>query len=399
VTIIVLKPPRHLVLVEPAAGAKSGHFTEKLKLWSEGARAAGVEVITLVTWSEIEGLPCRVDQVEVAPAVARALGRFVPRRFKAKWAEFWTYLRAGAVSRQTRAPLIGLTASGPMSLAFAAHFIRPAKWLQVVMYGGIVMVADQPRLDERRRREFAALLRRGCILLCNAPVTADVLVREYQAQRCSGAIEYLPDPIFVPDFVRNSSVKKVSEPFTLLVSGEENDRRTPLAHLLDAGPRIRIAKLVLHQPGKAEPVLADGRQWVKPSAINAVEVVTDYLPVETLVRLFASVRCALIVYVPAFAQGSANLALAVTSGTPVLSSRFPYAEDMFRRFGRLGELFKYGESDGFNAALERIASWSEREWSEFQEARQRLVAEVEYRVVVRRTIELAMAPSPADEKN
>ncbi|HEU5070296.1 MAG TPA: hypothetical protein VFV96_07775 [Verrucomicrobiae bacterium] len=394
----MLNPPRHLILVEPAAGVRSGHFTEKLKLWAEGSRAAGVKVITLVTWSQIEGPPCRVERVVVAPAMARALGRFVPCRFKAKWAEFWTYLRAGTVSRQTRAPLIGLTASGPMSLAFATHFIRPAKWLQVVMYGGIVMVADQPRLDERRRWEFAALLRRGCILLCNAPVTADVLVREYQAQRFSGAIEYLPDPIFVPDFVRNSSVKKASEPFTLLVSGEENDRRTPLAHLLDAGPKTEIAKLVLHQPGKAEPVLADGRQWVKPSAINVVEVVTDYLVGEPLVRLFASVRCAVIVYAPAFAQGSANFALAVASGTPVLSSRFPYAEDMFRRFGRLGELFHYGESDGFNAALGRIALWGESDWGEFQEARQRFVAEVEYRAVVRRTLELAVKSSPVDQK-
>lgn len=128
---------------------------------------------------------------------------------------------------------------------------------------------------------------------------------------------------------------------------------------------------------------------MKPSAIEEIEVIADYLASETLVRLFATARCALVAYVPSFGQGSANFALAVTSGTPVLSSRFPYAEDMFRRFGRLGELFRYGDLEDFNSALARLVSWTECDWAEFEAARNRFIAEVESRAVVRRALDLA----------
>jgi hypothetical protein len=102
-----------------------------------------------------------------------------------------------------------------------------------------------------------------------------------------------------------------------------------------------------------------------------------------LLQRFSSVKFSAVVYAPSFLQGSANLALSVVCGTPVLASRFAFARDLFERHGRLGELFDYGDDRQFVAAWRRLAAWGPAEWEEFSAARSRLLAEVGHRAVAR----------------
>ena len=124
---------------------------------------------------------------------------------------------------------------------------------------------------------------------------------------------------------------------------------------------------------------------------------TDYRYAEALVELFASASWCLIAYEPRFFQGSGLLAQSLVAGTPVLCSRFPHAEELFARFGRLGELFSFSDMNDFGEAWSRLRNWTSEQWDEFHEAKRLFADAVNSERTTRKVIEY-FAPSNAKSR-
>lgn len=164
--------------------------------------------------------------------------------------------------------------------------------------------------------------------------------------------------------------------------------RRSIEILESAHSPIPKAELNVLQPGRSEIGHADTTRWTKPDWITAVHVTADYLVGKELVELFARSKFTLIAYSPEFLQGSANAPLSVVCGTPLLCSRFPYADWLFKNYGKLGELFTYGEAADFTVAWTRLTRWTASDWESFQNARNRLASDVSHFSVAARVVAL-----------
>jgi hypothetical protein len=383
---------QQIVLVEPAAGSASGHPAEKLLLWCEGVSNLGFAPI-VVCWQPPRAcLPSNV-KIEIIHRAPKLAFRFIPRKQQAKYAEFWTYRRGFQLALRANCPVLGLTASSPIPIAVAAGFNRPAAaWGQIVMYGGLVDTPTGVQIRPRARSSFQQLLKRDCHLLCNAPLTAEML--QGITRETSNHVHHLPDPIDVRTASRRAGTEKANG-VRVLVPGQDDDRRTPLWHLSQLHPPVAVDDVIVHHPGRKVPMLEDGTEWRKPTAVRNLRVVDEYLSGEPLISLFAQAAVTVMAYSPQFLQGSANLALAIVTGTPVICSRFPYANYLAARYGRIGEFFTYGDADDFNAAFQRLTQWGSQQREEFQFARRRLTEEVDHRSIVREALATIGALNPS----
>ena len=374
---------RPILLVEPAAGVGHGHFMEKLVLWCDGLVALGFAP-TVICWDAPKLPVAGATFAPVTQSWVRALARIVPRKRLAMWVELWTYLKAFRLARKLGWPVLGLTTSGPIPVAVAAKMARPqAGWGQIVMYGGLYRTAGGVSVRPRALAAFQSLFQNGCRLLANAPLTTEVLGKQLVPTPTAGCLHLLNDPIYVSTAFTLPCVGKRPSAVTVLVPGHEDHRRTPLGHLTQANLQTAIEELVVHQAGRNNLELAGGTAWTPPSFIRQARVITDYLTGDALAGVFARAKFCLIAYDPKFLSGSANLALSVACGTPALCSGFPYADSLFRDFGKIGEQFVYGDHADFARAWERLNSWSASDWAEFEEARRRLIARVTHREVAR----------------
>jgi hypothetical protein len=376
----VHSPPRQeIVFVEPCAGVLGGHMLEKLLLWCKGVSQLGFAP-TVVSWDRPWiSLPADIPIIAIG-AGPKAPLKFVPKKQRPKYREFWTYHRAFQLATRSKCPVLGLTASSPIPIAIAAAIAKPQHgWGQIVMYGGLVDTPKGVRIRPRARMSFQQLLRGHCHLLCNAPLTVEMLGR--MAEKYGAYVHHLPDPIDIPTKLKRTDCSPGAG-LRVLVPGQDDHRRTPLWHLSHLND-VKVEELVVHEPGKTVARLHNGLEWSQPPAVRRLRVLSDYLAGETLTSLFAHATVSLLAYSEDFLQGSANLALSVVCGTPVLCTRFPYANYLEARYGRIGEFFRYGDIKGFNNAVSKLAQWRPTERAEFEAARVKLIADVDHRGISR----------------
>ena len=373
-----------LVLIEPAAGnVENGHYQEKLELWIRAARTAGYEPV-VVGWepppSELRVAWRAFDRRLVSLPL-----RFIPDRRRVMWIEFIVYAAGLRLARQLSCPVIGLTACSPITVAAGALLQRQAVpgYGQILMYAGLHESGGLVTLREICRKALAAIQKKGGTLLPNAPSMVDLLRPAFSS---GSRMQYLPDPIEVPDVTESEISGKMHAASSLLVSGKDDHRRTPLGHFQRFGGLEHFERLWLQYPEKREAALADGTRWLPPSELR-FEFVNHYVDRASLIDLFRGSKFSAVIYAPSFFQGSGHLAFSVACGTPVLASNFPYARDMFAKFGRLGERFDYQDKDGFLAAIDRLLAWGPLEYSEFIDARRSMIAEVNHEAVVKKALE------------
>jgi hypothetical protein len=360
---------KQIVVVEPGANIESGHYREKLSLWESGFRLSG--------WSVFVACLEKPDPDFLPEAGFRplswfqtGLGRLLPGPLKTSWLLFCAYCLAFRFAKQIAAPVLGLTTTTVLPVVMARLWTRAASvpFAQILMYGNSF---DQKTPKPKRvltRIGLDVLLRSGAIIFPNTERTRQSLVSQTQEVGLQDHIITLYDPAFIPEKRLSISEKQRKE--ILLISGTDDARRSPLFHLRHAQLPDPPDTIWIHAPGKAEQ---DILRKSGPEMGASLKVFATYRTVEAFAELFASATWSLVAYNPAFLQGSGLLAQSLAGGTPVLCSRFSHAEELFARFGKLGELFSFGDIDDFQKAWLRLRHWTSAEWQEFEQASSRFI--------------------------
>jgi hypothetical protein len=359
--------PKHVVLVEPGAHIETGHYREKLALWWKNLRSAGYEVSVVCTLSPDPSVLPEAEFQVLSPSKVK-LARSLPDPLRIFLLLFWTYRLAFLRGEETGAPVFGLTTSSllPIALARTSVVGMRVPFLQILMYGNSFDKVHSRLTRTLSRISLKLLLRRGATLFPNTERTRQSLLAQIHEPTQKEQVVTLYDPTYIPE--KTTSIATKQETGILLIPGPDDSRRSPLFHLSASRLLEPPNQIWLHAPGRKPADILLNRLLRLP---KSVEVLTEYKTVEELTHLFASATWTLIAYDPAFSQGSGLLAQSLTAGTPVLCSRFPHAEELFDKFGKLGELFTFGDIDDFQKAWLRLCKWTSGQWAEFQEARSR----------------------------
>jgi hypothetical protein len=359
--------PKHVVLVEPGAHLLVGHYREKLNLWWKSFRSAGYNVSVVCTVLPDPSLLPEVEFRALSPSkVKLALSSPVPLQIFLL--VFWAYRLAFRCGEKTRAPVFGLTTSSllPIALARVSVMGMRVPFLQILMYGNAFDKVHSKLRRTLSRLSLNLLLQCGTTLFPNTDQTRQSLLGQIHEPTQREQIITLYDPTYIPADSISTAIKQ--ETSVLLIPGPDDARRSPLFHLSESRLLDPPNQIWLHAPGRKPADILMNRLLKLP---KSVEVLTEYKTVEEFADLFASATWTLIAYNPAFSQGSGLLAQSLAAGTPVLCSRFPHAEELFVKFGKLGELFTFEDIDDFQKAWLRLRHWTSEQWSEFMEARNR----------------------------
>jgi hypothetical protein len=353
-----------IVLVEPGVNLIFGHYREKLLLWVEELQQAGwrVSVACLVA-PEPEFLPGVTFN-----AVLRKT-KYRGSRLSILWLVFRTYLLALRLANKGNAAVLGLTTSTLLPVG-AAYFLGKgarAFFGQIVMNGNTFEESNNPLRRYLEATILNFLLRSGVFLFPNMEQTRQSLLAEIKDRSMHRQVITLHDPIRLPP--ERTSKKRADD--ILLVPGPDDYRRTSLYHLLQAELASPPRSIWIHAPGGVSADIAG-----RISKNFNLRVLDQYETPQSFVNLFASASWCLLAYRPTFLHGSGLLAQAVVGDTPVLSSRFPYAEELFQKYGRLGELFEFGDMPDLARAWDRLRHWTLQQWKEFHEASARVRADV-----------------------
>jgi hypothetical protein len=363
---------KQIVLVEPGANIESGHYREKLSLWESGFRLGGWSVfVVCLERPEPDFLP----EARFRPVswFQIGLGRLLPEPIKTAWLLFCAYCLAFRLGKQIAAPVLGLTTSTLLPVVAARLWMQavPVPFAQILMYGNSFDLKNPKPKRMLTRFGLDILLRSGAIIFPNTELTRQSLVAQTQDVGLRDRIITLYDPTFIPE--KRLSISDKQRKGILLISGTDDARRSPLFHLRQARLTDPPETIWIHAPGrdKQDILLKSGTE----TGAN-LKVLATYKTVEAFAELFASATWSLVAYNPALSQGSGLLAQSLAGGTPVLCSRFPHAEELFGRFGKLGELFSFGDIDDFQKAWLRLRNWTSAEWQEFEKASSRFIEEV-----------------------
>jgi hypothetical protein len=367
---------KDIVLVEPGVHLTQGHYREKLMLWLEGFQRAGWNVsVACLQAPEPEFLP----GVNFKPVLRRVKRQ--PNRFLILWLVFRTYWLAFQLARRSDQSVLGLTTSTllPVGAAYLISNGRKLFFGQVVMNGNTLDKSNNAFRRYLEGKILNFLLRSGVLLFPNTEQTRQSILRRVNNQTHTRQILTLNDPIRVP------VVQTPSKPFdnVLLVPGPDDYRKAPLLHLLQSKLANPPRSVWIHAPGGIGSDIVD-----QIAQTCTVRVLDRYESPESFAGLFASATWCLVAYRPTFLQGSGLLAQAVVGDTPVLSSHFPYAEELFQKYGRLGELFDFGDMSDFARAWDKLRNWTLQQWQEFHEASARFRADVNATRVVQTVVNL-----------
>lgn len=363
-------PLKQVVLVEPGAHLETGHYREKLSLWWKSFHSAGYAVSVVCALSPDPSFLPEAEFETLPP-------------YKVKWALscplpiaifvllFWTYRLAFLRGKKINAPVFGLTTSSLLPIALARISVPcwRSPFLQILMYGNSFDKVHSRLKRMLSRISLILLLRSGTTLFPNTEQTRQSLLGQIHKHEQTQQVVTLYDPTYISEKTTITTVKHEVE--VLLIPGPDDARRSPLFHLGEAALLEPPNQIWLHAPGRKPSDMVLTRRLPK-----AVAVLTEHRSVGELADLFASATWTLIAYNPAFSQGSGLLAQSLAAGTPVLCSRFPHAEELFLKFGRLGELFTFEDIDDFQKAWLRLRYWNSEQWAEFQEACGRFSAAV-----------------------
>lgn len=374
------KQEKVVILVEPGAGVSYGHFQSNLTLWHEVLLSKEFMPIT-VSWDLAADEQFDHRHFLTAGKILRWLEALVSKKWKSRWREFCLYTRAFRLSRRTGWPVIGLTATTPFAVALASRFYRPlAPWGQIVMYSGLMWKNGKAAVQPRSLWAFTRLVGSGCKLICNTKQGRDVLSSVIHSGGSSPAIFFNPGPVVPPSAA--TGVSRARCPRSLFVEGQDNPIRTSVEHVMRASLRTPIRRLTVHHVGRDQVRLVSSEPWETPSFVKELVVRSDFLPSKEFPRLFQEHQYSLVAYASNFVQESGNLLCSVLYGAPVLASRFSHAKETFAECGRLGELFDYADYEDFSRAWERLVSWNDEQWREFEEARIKMSNTVNYQITI-----------------
>lgn len=370
-----------IILVEPRLAILKGHMRNNLELWCDALVKLGFQPIVYCYKRPASSIP-NVKAFYPICIMWKCLGYLLfIRKYRELWVDFCTYLKAFRLSRKTGNPIIGLSAITPAPVAMAALFVSPSKeWGQVVMYAGLQKTFDGLIIRSKAQRAFKILLSKGCSIFTNTRLAAEIL-KKYLGKE-QKVYSYL-DPEYVPEIntVPHNELKEI----TVLMPGVDDTRRAPLMHLSQANFKTPIKRMTIHSSGNGRENITN--KFSVPKYINHIDIVSEYLPMTSFSRLFSAHKFTLIAYNPDFFSGSANLVLSVAAGAPVLTSNFPFAEEIFSNYGSIGEKFEYGNISDFEDKWERLVSWDNNKWLEFEVARRKLIEDCNYLAVVHRLLD------------
>jgi hypothetical protein len=374
-----------IVLVEPGVHLQQGHYREKLRLWAEGFRLAGWSVsVTCLEAPERSFLP----DIIFRPISnwQRAVGRLLPNQMRTPWLVFCSFFSAFRYGKRRGHQVFGLTTSTlfPVAVARRLASAHTTPFAQIVMYGNMFERAGSWIRKGLERIGLNSLLAENGLIFPNTERTRQSLLSRLASSEFRGRVVTLYDPIYIPK--KAASPTKKQNTSILLVPGPDNARRSSLFHLATSRLKRPPDILWIHAPeGSESDILRTARADLKFT--SDIHIFADYKNVEAFAELFAAPSWCLVAYEPSFFQGSGLLAQAVVGGTPVLCSRFPYAEELFAKFGRLGELFTFGEMDDFERAWSRLRDWTPEQLREFQEAATRFTETVNTERITRTVVE------------
>lgn len=370
-----------IILVEPRVAILKGHMRNNLQLWCEALVKLGFQPIVYCYKRPSSSIP-NVKVFYPVPIIWKGLGfLLVVRKYRELWVDFCTYFQAFRLSRKTGYPVIGLSAITPAPVAMVALFVCPPKqWGQVVMYAGLQKTPVGLIIRPKALWAFKILLSKGCSIFTNTRLTAETLKKYLGPEQ---KIYSYIDPEYIAEVnaVRNNNLREI----TVLVPGTDDSRRAPLMHLSQANFKTPIKKITIHSSQDKTSNITN--TFVLPKYINKIDIISEYLPMVSFSRLFSAHKFTLIAYNTNFFAGSANLLLSVAAGTPVLTSNFPFAEEIFANYGSMGEMFEYGNISNFEDRWERLVSWDNNKWLEFEATRRKLIEDCNYLAVVRRLLD------------
>jgi hypothetical protein len=373
-----------IVLVEPGVHLQRGHYREKLRLWAEGFRLAGWSVsVACLQAPERSFLP----DIIFRPISnwQRAVGRLLPDQMRTAWLVFCSFFSAFHYGKRRGHQVFGLTTSTlfPVALARRLASAHSTPFAQIVMYGNMFERAGSWIRKGLERVGLNTLVAENGVIFPNTERTRQSLLSRLASTEFRDRVVTLYDPIYIPK--RAASLKKKQSKGILLVPGPDNARRSSLLHLATSRLKHPPDTLWIHAPECSESdMLRRARADLK--FISDIHIFADYKNVEAFAELFAAPSWCLIAYEPSFFQGSGLLAQALVGSTPALCSRFPYAEELFTKFGRLGELFTFGDINDFEHAWSRLRNWTPEQLREFQEAANRFAETVNAERITRTVV-------------
>ncbi len=349
-------------LIEPYLDFNIGHSLEKVNLWRNNLVKLGEEVC--------------VFSYRDCPGFVKILDEFIfIYRLKLLWREVFTYFFAFKMSKKKRASVLGLTTYSPLVIAIASIFNLPIEnWSQIIMNSGLTIKNSKYFFKKKESFALKFLSKKGCMLLPNLDFTVNKVKKELGLKN----VYFLNDPIY---FKEKSLNNKFNMQNIVLVSGDEDWRRTPLLHIDRSDLKTKIHKLILH--GKFL-----NKDTYKLKSVDKIDCIDNYFNSEDLFDFYFKAKFCFIVYSYKFLGGSSNFALSILAGTPVLASEFLYAKEVFEKYGKIGEMFEYENIRSFEQAWERLVNWSEDDWDEFYIAREEFIKDVRAETIVSRYLEL-----------
>jgi len=304
----------------------------------------------------------------------RILGKLVfIAKYRNNWLSFFSYLNAFCLARRTGYPIVGLSTQTPIPVSFAASIICPRnQWGQIIMYAGIKSGPNSVIIKPNISKALKKLLSKGCFLLVNSQTSADILKNCFPLY--STKIQHVFDLQYTPEIKFNP--KKSLQGTEILLIGGDDIRRTPLWHLSVTNFTTPVQKLTVHfNAGSAADI---HRTLEKLPFLRKIIVTTDYFSPEQFTNLFLTHKFSLVVYNTNFFAASSILLLSVAAGTPVLTSNFAFAKEISARYGKIGEMFEYGNIRDFQDKWEKLVSWKQNDWEEFNNVSRRVEQDCAY---------------------
>lgn len=371
-----------IIIIEPAANVQVGHMREKLEVIVKAVTSEGKKV-TLVTWEPLSK-PLATPGVKILTVwtFARFLSRLIPRKILAKHVDYCTYLQGFIHAGCRKIPVIGMTSSDPWGPLLASLFFPlPKRFLLRMLHPGVSLREGTSRVSPRRLGGFLKLAGRGAELV----VFNDFLKKAIESSWAVPAKQRLHAVSEMMDY--QEAPRPLPNRNVLLVSGFDNERRTPLGNLETIKDFAGLQEVILQHPSD-QPLETFCRDWSQRPSSWRISRVTSYVTGKDWEELFVRSRFTLVAYDQNFVQSSGIFLQSVSFGRPVVSTRFPDALSLFEKHGRLGVLYDQDRPDTLRRALEEIISWRENEWREFCQARSRLVHDVDSVSVFRRYWEI-----------
>ncbi len=359
---------KQIIIVEPYAHLKHGHYRDKLTIWLTELKKLGVST-HLVTQQEVEGVTDLAVSVSTISRRSQKIASKLPTSISRIYMFVCCYVQGIELSKKLDCRLLGLTtrAALPIWIASKLKGVPPKPWgfhLMNCYLNGL--------MGKLQKIAFNSVTRRKCHVFANLQYNLEKLQPYMDVAYGS----YLPDPIQVYNLnesVENSSAK-------LLVVGKDDNRRNGVAAVLDCVLPETINELHLHATGVKDDKTQSFKQ-VNPHV--KISITEGFQSAEGFYRMFENVDVSLISYEPSFPMGSGNLVNSLVAGTPVVCTEISHAKHLDKEFPGIVEFFDYKSSDSLAEAIQKSISCSSEQAAIFNQQVRQLRNDVSAEVIVR----------------